>query len=56
MGGCEPGDVITLTVYRMGQTLELKLTVEEQISSANAQQEQAQSQNQFQPMFPGGWG
>ena len=55
VGGCEPGDELTLTVYRMGQTLELKLTVEEQISSATAQQEQTQSQNQFQPMFPGGW-
>ena len=53
VGGCEPGDELTLTVYRMGQTLELKLMVEEQISSATAQQEQTQSQ--FQPMFPGGW-
>ena len=52
----EPGDELTLTVYRMGQTLELKLTVEEQISSATAQQEQVQSQNPFQNMFPGGWG
>ena len=54
VGICEPGDEMTLTVYRMGQTLELKLTVEEQISSATAQQEQTQSQNM--PMFPGGWG
>ena len=54
VGGCEPGDVVTLTVYRMGQTIELKLTVEEQISSATAQQEQTQSQ--YYPMFPGGWG
>ena len=54
VGICEPGDELTLTVYRMGQTLELKLTVEEQISSATAQQEQTQSQNM--PMFPGGWG
>ena len=55
VGNCEPGDELTLTVYRMGQTLELKLTVEEQISSATAQQAQTQSQNQFQNMFPGGW-
>ena len=56
VGICEPGDELTLTVYRMGQTLELKLTVEEQISSATAQQEQVQSQNPFQNVFPGGWG
>ena len=56
VGICEPGDEMTLTVYRMGQTLELKLTVEEQISSATAQQEQVQSQNPFQNVFPGGWG
>ena len=58
VGKTQAGDELTLTVYRMGQTVELKLTVEEQISSATAQQEQAQSQNQnqFQPMFPGGWG
>ena len=56
VGICEPGDELTLTVYRMGQTMELKLTVEEQISSATAQQEQVQSQNPFQNVFPGGWG
>ena len=58
VGKTQAGDELTLTVYRLGQTVELKLTVEEQISSATAQQEQAQSQNQnqFQPMFPGGWG
>ena len=54
VGKTQAGDELTLTVYRMGQTLELKLTVEEQISSATAQQEQTQSQNM--PMFPGGWG
>ena len=56
VGKTQAGDELTLTVYRMGQTLELKLTVEEQISSATAQQAQTQSQNQNQfPMFPGGW-
>ena len=55
VGKTQAGDELTLTVYRMGQTLELKLTVEEQISSATAQQAQTQSQNQFQNMFPGGW-
>ena len=52
VGTTQAGDVLNLTIYRMGQTLELKLTVEEQISSATAQQEQTQSR----PMFPGGWG
>ena len=56
VGRTQAGDELTLTVYRMGQTMELKLTVEEQVSSATAQQEQTQSQNPFQPMFPGGWG
>ena len=56
VGKTQAGDELTLTVYRMGQTLELKLTVEEQISSATAQQEQVQSQNPFQNMFPSGWG
>ena len=55
VGKTQAGDELSLTVYRMGQTLELKLTVEEQISSATAQQAQTQSQNQFQNMFPGGW-
>ena len=52
VGATQAGDVLKLTIYRMGQTLELNLTVEEQISSATAQQEQTQSR----PMFPGGWG
>ena len=52
VGATQAGDVLNLTIYRMGQTLELNLTVEEQISSATAQQEQTQSR----PMFPGGWG
>ena len=56
VGGCQAGDVLTLTVYRMGQELELKLTVEEQISSAmgQTQTEQAAIQ-QFQQMMPGGF-
>ena len=56
VGGSQVGDVLTLTVYRMGQELELKLTVEEQISSAmgQTQTEQATIQ-QFQQMMPGGF-
>ena len=57
VGGCQAGDVLTLTVYRQGQYLELELTVEEQISSAMEQQEQqSSSSQQMMPGFPGGWG
>ena len=52
VGGCQVGDVLSLTVYRMGQEVELKLTVEEQISSAMGQQEQQQQQQPQQGMLP----
>ena len=48
------GDVLTLTVYRQGSTLELTLTVGEQIQSALEQEENAQ-QSQSNQFFPG-WG
>lgn len=41
----QPGDVLKLTVYRKGQTLELSVTVGEQIQSAT--QEKAQPQGFF---------
>ena len=43
-----PGDVLTLTVYRQGQTLKLTLEVGEQIQSALAQEEEAVQQSQQQ--------
>ena len=56
VGVCQAGDVLTLSVYRMGQELELKLTVEEQISSAMGQSQTEQSAiQQFQQMMPGGF-
>lgn len=59
---CKPGEEITLTVYRSGQTLEIKLTVGQRISSAQAQdtttqqQSTQQDQYQYQGRFPGFWG
>ena len=50
------GDTIRLTVYRQGKTMELTVTVGEQIQSANEQQS-SQNQNQSQsqrPQYP--WG
>ncbi len=35
VGECAIGDTLTLTVYRQGETLELSLTVGEQVQSAN---------------------
>ena len=49
-----PGDTLTLTVYRQGSTHELTITVGEQIQSAN-EQEKTQSQNQA-PQYPWGSG
>ena len=56
VGKCQVGDVLTMKVYRMGQEMELKLTVEEQISSAMSQEQQEQAtMPQFQQMMPGGF-
>ena len=53
MGGCQVGDELILKVYRQGEYQELKLTVEEQISSAQGAQEQA-TVPQYQQGFPNG--
>ncbi len=53
------GDILTLSVYRQGNTLELTVTVGEQIQSANAQEETEQvvPQSQESYGFPfGGFG
>ena len=52
---CQVGDELSLTVYRQGQTMELKLTVAEQITSAFENEQQ--STQGYMPMIPGfGWG
>lgn len=53
IGEAKPGDVLKLTVYRQGTTLEISLTVGEQIQSATeSQTPQTQSQT---PPFPWGY-
>ncbi len=57
VGNAAVGDTFTLTVYRQGATLELSLTVGEQIQSAkqeNPQQQQQQQQTQ-RPQLPWGY-
>ena len=56
---CASGDVVTLTVYRQGETLELTLEIGEKIQSALANEEaaaqqsqQSQSQQSGQSSFP----
>ena len=46
------GDELKLTVYRQGSTLELTVTVGEQIQSANQQENQSQNQR---PQYPWGY-
>ncbi len=50
VGQANIGDVLKLTVYRQGSTIELELTVGEQIQSAT--QEQQQSANNGSSLFP----
>ena len=53
VGDCAPGDVLKLTVYRQGGTVELSLTVGEQIQAAN-ENKNTQTQNQT-PQYPWGY-
>jgi len=48
VGQCEIGQVLKLTVFRQGKTLELEITIGEQTQAANAQQQQQQEQSQQQ--------
>lgn len=52
---CSPGDKLTLTVYRQGETLSIEVTVGEQIQSALETEQQTQSdqnsQNSMQNFF-----
>ena len=50
VGSCQVGDELIITVYRQGETLELTLTVGEQISSALGEEEQQSSG--MMPMIP----
>ena len=57
--GHQVGDQLQLTIYRQGQTLELTVTIGEQVQSALAneeQQAQQQQQSQGQSTFPFGYG
>ena len=63
IGQCKPGQEITLTVYRQGQTLELKVTVARKVQDSKPEQQtaqqQAQSSNGYSgqiPNFPGFFG
>ena len=51
VGACQVGDELKLTVYRQGQTLELTLTVGEQITSATA--DESRNSSGYQQMIPG---
>jgi len=53
VGDAKIGDTLTFTVYRQGKTLDISLTVGEQIQSAQNQQS-TQTQNQ-RPQYPWGY-
>ena len=46
ISACKPGDRITLTVYRQGQTMEISLEVAQKIQSATAAASESSSQSQ----------
>ena len=50
------GDELTLTVYRQGETLELTITVAEQIQSALANEEEPKAEESSSQMLPWGFG
>ena len=58
VGAYQIGDELTVTVYRQGQSMELKLTVGEQISSAMAQEQPQSGSSGYPQTIPGfgGWG
>ena len=55
VGNCAPGDELTLSVYRQGETLELTLTVGEQTKSALEATSNQQSQQQTNHNYGGGF-
>jgi len=55
VGASAVGDQLVLSIYRQGETLEITVTVGEQIQSALANEEAPQSQQPLQPStFPFG--
>ena len=63
IGQCKPGQEITLTVYRQGQTLELTVTVARKVQDSKPEQQTVQQQTQSSngysgqiPNFPGFFG
>lgn len=54
ISACAPKDVLTVSVYRQGETLELTLTVGEQQKSALEETAAQQNQQQAQPFSGGG--
>ena len=52
VGKCEPGDTLALKVYRQGQTLDITITVAEQMQTAQQQPQDQQNQQQPQQQFP----
>ena len=63
IGQCKPGQELTLTVYRQGQTLELTVTVARKVQDSKPEQQTVQQQTQSSngysgqiPNFPGFFG
>ena len=63
IGQCKPGQEITLTVYRQGQTPQLKVTVARKVQDSKPEQQTVQQQTQSSngysgqiPNFPGFFG
>jgi len=54
ISACAPGDSLQLQVYRQGTTIELTITVGEQINSTTSQQQQQQQQQN--PQYYPNWG
>ena len=52
---CEIGQVLKLTVYRQGASIELEVTVGEQIQSAIQQQEEQEQSSQSGTQIPFPW-
>ena len=53
IGQCKPGQEITLTVYRQGQTLELKVTVARKVQDSKPEQQTVQQQTQSSNGYSG---
>ena len=56
VGDCAVGSTLTLTIYRQGQTLELTVTIEENVQSALANEEEDLTQQNYQEYYQFPWG